>query len=66
VSGGFSVRIQSTFPEASRGVSADPEFAAKAAEIVGLYMVPPDNAVVRSPSKAPQTMFPRTNDSGYY
>src|ERR1700753_41913 len=27
-------------------VSNDPEFAAKAAEIVGLYMAPPDNAVV--------------------
>src|SRR4029450_336683 len=28
--------------------SADPEFAAKAADIVGLYMMPPDNAVVLS------------------
>jgi transposase len=26
--------------------SKDPEFAAKAADVVGLYMVPPDNAVV--------------------
>jgi hypothetical protein len=29
--------------------SANPEFAAKAAEIVGLYMAPPENAVVLSP-----------------
>jgi hypothetical protein len=27
-------------------VSNEPEFAAKAAEIVGLYMAPPDNAIV--------------------
>jgi hypothetical protein len=26
--------------------SSDPEFAAKAADVVGLYMVPPENAIV--------------------
>src|ERR1700761_4188800 len=34
-------------------VSNDPEFAAKAAEIVGLYMAPPDNAVVLSVDEKP-------------
>src|SRR5271166_4190983 len=34
-------------------VSNDPEFAAKAAEIVGLYMAPPDNAVVLAVDKKP-------------
>ena len=33
--------------------SNDPEFAAKAAEIVGLYMAPPDNAVVLSIDEKP-------------
>lgn len=33
--------------------SNDPEFAAKAAEIVGLYMMPPDNAVVVSVDEKP-------------
>jgi transposase len=33
--------------------SADPEFAAKAADIVGLYMMPPDNAVVLSIDEKP-------------
>ena len=33
--------------------SKDPEFAAKAAEIVGLYMAPPDNAVVLSIDEKP-------------
>ena len=28
--------------------SNDPEFAAKAAEVVGLYMAPPENAIVIS------------------
>lgn len=31
----------------------DPEFAAKAANIVGLYMMPPDNAVVVSVDEKP-------------
>ncbi len=34
-------------------VSRDPEFVAKAAEIVGLYMAPPDNAVVLSVDEKP-------------
>jgi transposase len=34
-------------------VSIDPEFAAKAAEIVGLYMAPPDNAVVLAVDEKP-------------
>lgn len=34
-------------------VSNDPEFAAKAAEIVGLYMAPPDNAIVLSVDEKP-------------
>jgi transposase len=33
--------------------SNDPEFAAKAADIVGLYMMPPDNAVVVSMDEKP-------------
>jgi len=33
--------------------STDPEFAAKAADIVGLYMMPPDNAVVLSVDEKP-------------
>ena len=33
--------------------SNDPEFAAKAAEIVGLYMAPPDNAVVLAIDEKP-------------
>jgi transposase len=33
--------------------SADPEFVAKAAEIVGLYMAPPENAVVLSVDEKP-------------
>ena len=33
--------------------SNDPEFVAKAAEIVGLYMAPPDNAVVLSVDEKP-------------
>ena len=34
-------------------VSDDPEFAAKAAEIVGLYLAPPDNAVVLAVDEKP-------------
>lgn len=34
-------------------VSNDPEFAAKAAEIVGLYMAPPDNAIVLAVDEKP-------------
>ena len=34
-------------------VSNDPEFAAKAAEIVGLYMAPPENAIVLSVDEKP-------------
>jgi|SRR5271166_6195590 len=34
-------------------VSNDPEFAAKAAEIVGLYMAPPDNALVLAVDEKP-------------
>jgi transposase len=33
--------------------SKDPEFAAKAADIVGLYMAPPDNAIVLSVDEKP-------------
>jgi transposase-like protein len=33
--------------------SNDPEFAAKAAEIVGLYMAPPDNAIVLAVDEKP-------------
>jgi transposase len=33
--------------------STDPEFVAKAAEIVGMYMAPPDNAVVLSVDEKP-------------
>jgi transposase len=33
--------------------SSDPEFVAKAAEIVGLYMAPPDNAVVLAVNEKP-------------
>ena len=33
--------------------SSDPEFAAKAADIVGLYLMPPDNAVVLSVDEKP-------------
>jgi len=35
------------------GVSTDPEFAAKAADIVGLYLAPPDNAAVLSVDEKP-------------
>ena len=34
-------------------VSNDPEFAAKAAEIVGLYMAPPDNGIVLAIDEKP-------------
>lgn len=34
-------------------VSNDPEFAAKAAEIVGLYVAPPDNAIVLAVDEKP-------------
>jgi transposase len=34
-------------------VSSDPDFVAKAADIVGLYMMPPDNAVVLSVDEKP-------------
>lgn len=34
-------------------VSTDPEFAAKAADIVGLYLAPPDNALVISVDEKP-------------
>jgi transposase len=34
-------------------VSSDPDFVAKAAEIVGLYMAPPDNAIVFSVDEKP-------------
>ncbi len=34
-------------------MSYDPEFVAKAAEIVGLYMAPPENAVVLSVDEKP-------------
>jgi len=34
-------------------VSNDPEFAAKAAEIAGLYMAPPDNAIVLAVDEKP-------------
>ncbi len=34
-------------------VSSDPEFAAKAAEIVGLYMAPPENALVLAVDEKP-------------
>lgn len=34
-------------------VSTDPEFAAKAADIVGLYLDPPENAVVFSVDERP-------------
>jgi transposase len=34
-------------------VSNDPEFAAKAADIVGLYMAPPDNAIVLAVDEKP-------------
>jgi transposase len=34
-------------------VSNDPQFAAKAADIVGLYMAPPDNAVVLAVDEKP-------------
>jgi transposase len=34
-------------------VSNDPEFAAKAAEIVGLYMAPPENAIVLAIDEKP-------------
>ena len=37
----------------SRCISTDPEFAAKAADIVGLYLHPPDNAVVLSVDEKP-------------
>jgi hypothetical protein len=33
--------------------STDPEFAAKAADIFGLYMMPPDNAVVLAVDEKP-------------
>ena len=33
--------------------SNDPEFAAKAAEVVGLYMAPPENAIVISVDEKP-------------
>jgi len=35
-------------------VSSDPEFAAKAADIVGLYLAPPENALVLSVDEKPQ------------
>jgi len=34
-------------------ISTDPEFAAKAADIVGLYLNPPENAIVLSIDKKP-------------
>src|SRR5262249_56644933 len=35
------------------GVSTDPEFAPKAADIIGLYLNPPDNALVLSVDEKP-------------
>ena len=37
-------------------VSNDPQFAAKAAEIVGLYMAPPDNAIVLAIDEKPSIL----------
>jgi len=34
-------------------VSTDPQFAAKAADVVGLYLNPPENAVVLSVDEKP-------------
>ena len=35
--------------------SNDPEFAAKAADVVGLYMAPPENAIVICVEKSPRS-----------
>src|SRR3984893_9138300 len=46
MSGASCALTRSIFRRASRGASNDPDFAAKAAEIVGLYLPPPENAIV--------------------
>ena len=54
MSGASCARTRSIFPgRKSWCVSNDPEFAAKAAEIVGLYIAPPDNAVVLAVDEKP-------------
>ena len=54
MSGASCARTRSIFRDASPGASGnDPEFAAKAAEIVGLYIAPPDNAVVLAVDEKP-------------
>jgi len=46
-SGACCARKRSIFPGESRGAkSDDPDFVAKAADVVGLYMAPPENAIV--------------------
>jgi hypothetical protein len=45
MSGGSCVLTRLTSRGANPGASNDPEFAAKAADIVGLYLAPPENAI---------------------
>ncbi len=49
------LRLQKIYLAARRSwcESNDPEFAAKAAEVVGLYMAPPENAIVISVDEKP-------------
>jgi hypothetical protein len=39
-------------------VSTDPQFAAKAADIIGLYLNPPENALVLSVDDEPSIQVP--------
>jgi hypothetical protein len=39
-------------------VSTDPEFAAKAADVIGLYLNPPQNALVLSVDEKPSIAIP--------
>ena len=52
-SGAFCGRSGSISPGANPGVSRATEFAAKAADIVGLYLDPPDHAIVLAVDEKP-------------
>ena len=45
-------------------VSTDPEFVPKAAAIVGLYLNPPDNAVVLSVDEKPEYRLSKGHKGG--
>jgi hypothetical protein len=59
ISGVSCERRRSICQAASPGARANPEFVSKAADIVGLYMMPPDNAVVLSVDEKPSHDYKR-------